>query len=552
MQQSTETKTFIFVLFAASFCIGMHYCFTMPPWEGSDEYAHYSYAEQIAFTGKIPTRENARISGRFYRYAEHAPVRYFDDPEEEGVGEAETYKDFFAGPEKRWLKAAEFVHGTSWSKTAYTSSSFVNWQAQHPPLYYVLAAALIKLSQKATFAGHLVLIRVFSYFFAWVGLALPLYSRITKNTHTDLKNDATIGASILPFVCIAWYPVMARIGNDSLCVLLSSITLLALLDPLSARKAVLAGTALGLGALTKGYFVAIAPTIIVWLLLRAQFCKDTVCKGRLYRSSAIILVLCLLISGWWYARNIVSTGTLLGSVVEAGDVSFLHRLETVFFDKFDPLGMAKSAIGIFIGIVLPTSASLVRPATVYVLPSVLFLLMVCASWAYRYRRRSFIDTIWISPVFIAAMAAGVLYHLLLFVYLHGGWGFGTGGTYFLSVSLAVALVLGGGLRQLKSRYFSSILTGTALLYIFALSIWVFWAQMLLYAGIALPTPEKNVYSFPNGLPGVLGMPEAMHRLQFISFPKTAVLFLAGGLVCWGYGLYLYFKLQTIQAYQTSS
>ncbi|MEI9971267.1 MAG: hypothetical protein WDO73_03990 [Ignavibacteriota bacterium] len=69
------------------------------------------------------------------------------------------------------------------------------------------------------------------------------------------------------------------------------------------RSATALGAILGLGLLTKAYFLAAVPAVAALLLYRYR-------KARLAALATPIAT--LVIAGWWYVRNELTTGTFAG------------------------------------------------------------------------------------------------------------------------------------------------------------------------------------------------------------------------------------------------
>jgi 4-amino-4-deoxy-L-arabinose transferase-like glycosyltransferase len=124
------------------------------------------------------------------------------------------------------------------------------------------------------------------------------------------------GLRLLPVSALALNPqfvfMHASVNNDNLATLLSSLLLLVAVRALSSRRrwqlAVLSGLLLGFGALTKYSVAALAPVAVAGALapsLRERRWKEGVlCLG-------LLLLVPVLIAGWWYARNYHVYGDLL-------------------------------------------------------------------------------------------------------------------------------------------------------------------------------------------------------------------------------------------------
>src|SRR5581483_2873794 len=102
---------------------------------GYDEYAHYSYVQQIADTGTIPVMYRDRASATIDLY--NGPMSYGSgDPPFDATGR-ETYRSF------REKGAPKLMAG----ELQYRPGKLPNWEAQHPPLFYLLLTPVYLLAK---------------------------------------------------------------------------------------------------------------------------------------------------------------------------------------------------------------------------------------------------------------------------------------------------------------------------------------------------------------------------------------------------------------------
>src|SRR5262249_11248742 len=116
-----------------------------------------------------------------------------------------------------------------------------------------------------------------------------------------------------PLLIPQFFPEMARLGNDSLCLLFMGIawalTIRLLQHERQLRQSLALGAVLGLGLLTKAFFLPISAGITA--LLAERWWRDR------FRSKArdvvAVAVLASLIGGWWYVRSYVLFGSFVGA-----------------------------------------------------------------------------------------------------------------------------------------------------------------------------------------------------------------------------------------------
>jgi hypothetical protein len=231
------------------------YAAALPLWEGYDEWAHFSVVRMVAHGDLLPSRD-AAIPADVDASLRAVPVPW----------------------ELRYLPAPAHTHDGPGAPGAWPR--LTAYEALQPPLYYWLMAPLLRIFGAASLATQVMALRLAAVLLA--SLSIPLIFRIAR----------VVG---VPEMCAAVAAVMpgfafdvARVANDCLAVLLFTALLL-----LVVRRAhwLAAGIVLGLGLLTKAYFLA-ALVLVFWM-------PRAVLAG-------------VAISGWWYARNLWTTGTLAG------------------------------------------------------------------------------------------------------------------------------------------------------------------------------------------------------------------------------------------------
>src|SRR4051812_15136689 len=118
-----SSRAILLLSLAASVLTGLGHIALLPPFEGFDETALYSYIQQLAETGRWPTRGD-KLSQDVVRYLEVAPTT-------ENMHGRWSYPKFFAaGPEVREAGRAA-IHSSPASPRAWIPGHENNWQAQH-------------------------------------------------------------------------------------------------------------------------------------------------------------------------------------------------------------------------------------------------------------------------------------------------------------------------------------------------------------------------------------------------------------------------------------
>lgn len=192
----------------------------------------------------------------------------------------------------------------------------LNRMAQHPPLYYLVTAAvaapLEAVSQPPVgFDQEIWLYRIASLLLL---VPLPwLAYDVSRRIHPSESSAATSAILMLgiPGLTLRNGPM---INNDDLLVILSSVTIVLAVRIVQGstriRTAFFVGAVAGLAALTKAFGVLLAPTIVVAYLVAASR-GDVSHRGRwLFARIAAAGVTMVLAGGWWWVRNLIVIGTV--------------------------------------------------------------------------------------------------------------------------------------------------------------------------------------------------------------------------------------------------
>ena len=372
----------------------------------------------------------------------------------------------------------------------------LNWQAQHPPLYYALMVPIYRAAHGIGWINHLFVLRLASWALAFGGFALGVLSTawaaqrlFPRSPEDGEKIDARwVGVimAVWPFAFPEFFPEFARLGNDSLCILLVAsswaLVLRLVSGPGGWASAAGLGVALGLGLLTKAFFVAIGGGVGALLLLR--WWNDR--RAEVLLQAVLAGAIALAIGGFWYLAKLHETGSLIGS------------------DEFIRLnqsgGAAKIAAGYSPALLLrglsalpATFAwagtwSLARLPEILLLPPVLLLLIaLVVAWGRRLpvlpkTPEAMIG--WAPGFFVAPMLAGLIYHV--FVWMAGA-GAVTPGWYLHILAAPLGFAVALGWRHI--RVMSGLLALTVL---YTLAAWGF--QLSMFSGEAAKLGDDKHYS----------------------------------------------------------
>lgn len=209
---------------------------------------------------------------------------------------------------------------------------------QHPPLYYGLDAAALKVLPGADSMRWDVWVGLMRLISVALVTLLPLILWAAAVAFTASAR-AGLFAAVFPFAIPQLSHITSVVNNDSAVVLFSSLALLGMVCVLrgdtSRRTAVFLGVTTGLALLAKSLTLVLVPMIVAAYLLRdrpegsapANSAPGAVAgvggrlaslrPGHLVRSNALLaLVLAFVAGGWWYGFQLVRTGQIQPQIPE--------------------------------------------------------------------------------------------------------------------------------------------------------------------------------------------------------------------------------------------
>src|SRR5579884_123566 len=273
----------------------LYACF-LPLWEGFDEPFHYAYVQSLA-TRHLPVFGKAKVSQEIVSSFQNVPL-----------------SRFLSGPtgmlsfEEWWiLPASERLARISrWVDPAlrYQESNLNNYEAQQAPLAYMLLVPFDLALSQVQLRYRILALRLL----AAVTSALLLFFAISKFDGTDARFLWSAMACV--FCSQMLWATVAHIGNDYLAVPLTVFFLVLL----GSRRAFLLAIVLGLGLLTKAYFLAFTPVFIAFVFIRRRW---------------LTVFIPLLIAGPWYWRNYLLYGSLSGTQQSVTGISFRQALSAL-------------------------------------------------------------------------------------------------------------------------------------------------------------------------------------------------------------------------------
>ena len=288
----------------------LFYCAMLPLWEGYDEWAHFATIRRMAVRGELLVARQAPIPRDVEASFELAPAPW----EMRSLPPPSFTQDGYWGlgrEERERRESALRAMPAEWQREDGTGA-FTAYEALQPPLYYWMMAPALRVCRGlgAGLAGQVLLLRFLSALLA--SLVVPLVFLVGRQVWGDSR--IALGCAAIVALMPGLALDVARVGNDCLAVaLFTALTWLAVKtvqEGLTLKLAAATGVVLGLGLLTKAYFLTAIPAVfavLVYAWWRAR-------GGRWAVAARAVLLasISLLLAGWWYLRNLRSTGTLSG------------------------------------------------------------------------------------------------------------------------------------------------------------------------------------------------------------------------------------------------
>jgi hypothetical protein len=519
------TRSISAALLLASLLIGLAHVAGLPPFEGFDETAHYSYIEQIAKTETLP-----RFGDKLRKDAQD-----FEESLEAAGGPGYVtlqYRNLFTADKKitNWFREA--VKAPRDPPPTGKPGTGQNWEVVHPPFYYALLTPAYLLSERWSLAGQLALLRGLSYFAAWLSLCLAVFVADKRFPASGLRGAMILAPAVWPFVFPGWFPEMARLGNDSLVALLIACAVgVVTCAPIKRWSTwLLLGVICGLGALTKVTFLPFLAAIALLMLHRAWW-RD----ARPWQFLGFLATV-LAVAGWWYFQRYVETGMLFATP-EGLELKETGGLIAGLMQHFsvDALAWAIPAAGM--SFLWSSTASFVTPPLIALAPLVVMLLLISCAYLFGFRSYRMYPLVQITALTLGFWGLAISYPILVFIALYGrvhfglfGYG-GYGGYYLHSFAPALAPVIGIAITTFAQNRLARKVVWLLLGYNIAFLFGATFMQFLYFAGCG--SNGFNRFNFASASACWNNWQRLTDNLDALAYPWAALWLAAGGAIVIG-------------------
>lgn len=508
--------------------MGVAYISMLPIFEGFDETAHFSSLRQIADTGTIPVHGRSYLDQFVVDFQGPIPYGTGTPPFDQGLVYAKFFKDH------QLVALYIQMYRQPHLLPEYSASHVPNWQAQHPPLYYLLLVPLLNLVNGFSFTAQILLLRLVSYLLALSGVALGLLA-VNQVPQASERNIAVLGFLLYPILLPMFFPEFARIGNDSLCIffvgLIAYLISLWIQDGHSIKRSVPIGIALGMGLLTKALFLPIACGLTLFLLIKAWVSRQE--RSKYLWSLLSILLPALFIGGGWYTYNFLFFGEVSGSF-DAIRLADQGGLIAGLKENFSLYGLVRGVIAPFVSYSWAGTWSQVRLPALLHIPLLVLTMCTFILYALQAKTKPLDDLVWLPAWVFVVFVGGLFWHVLVGLAINGNGA--TPGWYLHILMPWVAPAIGIGVTGLFQLNRARLLTILLLVYAVLYHIMAIWSHFALFTGCASKGEDKY-YVFSGNFFCLDQAPLLIDRAFVFGYPVFAIL----GFVGWAIATLWLFK-----------
>lgn len=441
------------VLFWACFVIrGSFYAASIPIWEAVDEYSHFAYIAHTALGAPLVTEAHT-VPPDVATSLELVPLAGLT-LESFAVGSHQSYEIYWRLSDEmraaRQLKLRELPPASAGDLESHWLPIY---ERQQPPLYYWLLSPLYWLFRGAPLPDRLLLLRLAGVLLA--SFVVPITYRVAVRLGGQ---SLALAAAALLVAMPQLLITASRVGNEALAIPVGACIIWAavqLAERPSWNTTFLLALALSAGLLTKAYFLSTFVVLLVWFAVR--FRADR-------KHSVMILplvVVPLAASGWWYARNLLITGSLSGEQVDAASHSLSWGTKA---QAALSINWLRSLDSLITGHVFACGWTVITVrAWMYHLAAAVWLMALAgvAGYLIRGQRRQGHAVVGLSAWIAAGMFGALAYHVFVssLVLRQAA----TSGSYLFSIAAAEGVLLVAGILFFWKRYWWAVVVFTALL-----------------------------------------------------------------------------------------
>lgn len=307
-----DARTSRLVLALALTAVALYAC-ALPLWEGWDEAFHYGRLEDMSAQRDLGTLGKSNLPAEVADSLMLAPVSHLLAPLVPG---SRSFTQWHQLALSQRVDLHDQLLRLSPSRRQ-DSSSMLNYETQQAPLAYAVAAPLDWMLGHVQLVPRVLILR-------WIlglGSIVLIYLLMMRLARifeiTPPFREALLLCSLS--VQMLWASV-AHIGNDALAIPLTVWFLVLMLEDASVLRL---GCVLGVGLLTKAYFLSFVPVFVVFVATRVR------ARHVSWQRACMALLLPLAIGGPWYIRNLLLYGSFSGTQETVAGVTFSSAIRAI-------------------------------------------------------------------------------------------------------------------------------------------------------------------------------------------------------------------------------
>ncbi len=448
----SKESVLFYVIWGISGLLLLWFVVFLPVWEGFDEVPNFCYVQHLVEQKSIPRPLSAENPSYCSSEVESTFIHL---PVNQAVGLLPQLQS-----------TSYLLYGEFWSREQHfdsaslidvdrlgTTGLFDIWQAQHPPLPYMLLTVPYVLFYQADFYTRFIVLRIASALIAWVG-AYIMWLCLQRL-------PVTFFARLAAFAAIVLHPMFffqfARITNESLTFVLFAASWYVLLrffqdSQRPVQYWYLFGILYGLGLLSKVFFVATLPAVILAMVF---FLFQTSPLLRRKHGVAMIvsfIILCAVAAPWyvWQSQlEFVTPGVGVDNQVDVTPENIVERITAVpWIEYFKEI--SRNFTGFF-------GWSFLRaPGWYYTLNAVFGFFILVGCLFLNKKERVLAGLAMVFPIWVLI---GMSYYNLRFDFLSI-----TGGWYLFSLSAMISVFLAIIFNKIIPRSMHQLFFASTLLF----------------------------------------------------------------------------------------
>lgn len=514
-----NSKKFSIMLFFCFFFIGLGYISLLPVFEGFDETAHYSRIREIENSASSMLERESYIDQVIIDYIGPMPYSSGSPP----YSHKKTYDNFFN--QENFVDNYSKNYVNKPLESQFHPSREINWQIQHPPLYYLLMAGFGVTTDQLSLVNQFFGLRLISFLFALTGVLFGFIalSKIKTKSTKNIVAKMRLGFLIYPFIFPMFFLEFARIGNDSLCIFFMGILSYLMLswqqNKNRSAQPILIGFTLALALLTKALFIPISAAF--YFIFVKFIYQETNKKSRqiLYRNFLLALTPLLFIGGGFYGYKYLVMGDF-GLGIDSLQLSEQGGLIQGLSEHFNFFAFGRGALVPLVTFFWAGTQSLVRLPFFTYAPLILCALLALREYFFISNNRSTKNlSVFLKPTLLF-MYLGLVWHVLVTLALNiiptsPGW-------YLHILMPLIAPLLGISFCRNIENKGRRIILKFLLHCCFIFQLVAIWSHMALFSGFAIKDLNKEFFYFGDFF-SMSEISKILHNLDIIVFPGLALI-----------------------------